>query len=119
MFFFFLYVCFCFFFFFFFSSRRRHTRLVSDWSSDVCSSDLLARRVAVVVKESLRAMARERFERSVRAKIESLGSELTSIEYVADDDDAVEAALGRAAGSADLVMTAGGGSTDPADAFFV
>src|SRR5262249_56563030 len=22
------------------SSRRRHTRLVSDWSSDVCSSDL-------------------------------------------------------------------------------
>src|SRR5438093_2970148 len=28
--------------FFFFSSRRRHTRLVSDWSSDVCSSDLPA-----------------------------------------------------------------------------
>src|SRR5437016_9751911 len=27
--------------FFFFSSRRRHTRLVSDWSSDVCSSDLI------------------------------------------------------------------------------
>src|SRR5438093_2620319 len=27
-------------YFFFFSSRRRHTRLVSDWSSDVCSSDL-------------------------------------------------------------------------------
>src|SRR5258706_1593785 len=26
-----------------FSSRRRHTRLVSDWSSDVCSSDLLDR----------------------------------------------------------------------------
>src|SRR5438093_2286965 len=25
---------------FFFSRRRRHTRLVSDWSSDVCSSDL-------------------------------------------------------------------------------
>src|SRR5258706_7555013 len=24
------------------SSRRRHTRLVSDWSSDVCSSDLKA-----------------------------------------------------------------------------
>src|SRR6266480_3348941 len=26
--------------FFFFSSRRRHTRLTCDWSSDVCSSDL-------------------------------------------------------------------------------
>src|SRR5205814_6883244 len=27
---------------FFFSSRRRHTRCLSDWSSDVCSSDLNA-----------------------------------------------------------------------------
>src|SRR5262245_62430984 len=47
-----LYCCACFFFvvfcvffvllcfFFFFSSRRRHTRCLSDWSSDVCSSDL-------------------------------------------------------------------------------
>src|SRR5438046_10009399 len=31
---------FSFVFLFFFSSRRRHTRLVSDWNSDVCSSDL-------------------------------------------------------------------------------
>src|SRR5438105_15756683 len=28
-------------FFFFFSSRRRHTRSTRDWSSDVCSSDLV------------------------------------------------------------------------------
>src|SRR3712207_8870377 len=28
-------------YFFFFSSRRRHTRYWRDWSSDVCSSDLL------------------------------------------------------------------------------
>src|SRR5438034_8772982 len=27
--------------FFFFSSRRRHTRSLCDWSSDVCSSDLI------------------------------------------------------------------------------
>src|SRR5262249_57194372 len=33
-------------YFFFFSSRRRHTRLVSDWSSDVCSSDLSVEAVA-------------------------------------------------------------------------
>src|SRR5437764_15342891 len=26
---------------FFFSSRRRHTRYIGDWSSDVCSSDLM------------------------------------------------------------------------------
>src|SRR5262245_15802886 len=29
---------------FFFSSRRRHTRCLSDWSSDVCSSDLSSSR---------------------------------------------------------------------------
>src|SRR5260221_6901810 len=29
--------------FFFFSSRRRHTRSLCDWSSDVCSSDLMLR----------------------------------------------------------------------------
>src|SRR5205807_6837833 len=33
---------------FFFSSRRRHTRLQGDWSSDVCSSDLECRLVAVI-----------------------------------------------------------------------
>src|ERR1039457_1555211 len=31
--------------FFFFSSRRRHTRLQGDWSSDVCSSDLVRPRI--------------------------------------------------------------------------
>src|SRR5688500_19436505 len=36
-----LVVCFC-----FFSSRRRHTRLQGDWSSDVCSSDLTPCRAA-------------------------------------------------------------------------
>ena len=42
-----LFLCFFFFlsvFFFFFSSRRRHTRCSRDWSSDVCSSDLLTNR---------------------------------------------------------------------------
>src|SRR5256886_3082311 len=33
--------------FFFFSSRRRHTRFDCDWSSDVCSSDLLVEAVAL------------------------------------------------------------------------
>src|SRR5437879_10932130 len=34
------YLVFSFFLLFFFSSRRRHTRYIGDWSSDVCSSDL-------------------------------------------------------------------------------
>src|SRR5689334_24403137 len=39
----FMFVIFFFWFFFFFSSRRRHTRWNCDWSSDVCSSDLMFR----------------------------------------------------------------------------
>src|SRR5438874_9066016 len=42
--------------FFFFSSRRRHTRSLRDWSSDVCSSDLhqaIAERVGVDVERRM------------------------------------------------------------------
>src|SRR3989339_332975 len=41
-----------------FSSRRRHTRLVSDWSSDVCSSDLLQSLTDVVCRLLLRSEER-------------------------------------------------------------
>src|SRR5205807_8612739 len=43
---------------FFFSSRRRHTRLQGDWSSDVCSSDLDHRldRVSTQLLESRDAL---------------------------------------------------------------
>src|ERR1039457_6252881 len=45
----------CVFEFFFFSSRRRHTRLQGDWSSDVCSSDLVQelRESQKIVKQAL------------------------------------------------------------------
>src|SRR5207253_6642127 len=42
-------------FFFFFSSRRRHTRWPRDWSSDVCSSDLLARVEYAVLGVAIRS----------------------------------------------------------------
>src|SRR5205807_6152981 len=38
---------------FFFSSRRRHTRLQGDWSSDVCSSDLAGSMQVDLTKEPL------------------------------------------------------------------
>ena len=81
----------------------------------------IAGRVGVIVKESVRATARERFEASVRAKVEGLGSTIVSIEYVEDDADAVEDALARyttATDPVDLVLTAGSASTDPQDAVF-
>lgn len=78
-------------------------------------------RVAVIVKESLRAADRPRFEASVRAKVESLGSTIVAIGYVADEDAPVHAALAgrsRGRGRADVILTAGGRSTDPSDPFF-
>src|SRR5690606_4805697 len=38
---------------FFFSSRRRHTRFSRDWSSDVCSSDLMGAAYLFVVYPSI------------------------------------------------------------------
>ena len=78
--------------------------------------------VGVVVKESLRATDRERFERSVRTKVESLGSRVAALVYATDDLAAVEAALDaltRRHHAADVILTAGGRSTDPTDPFFV
>jgi molybdopterin biosynthesis enzyme len=80
-------------------------------------------RVAVIVREAVRSVARERFETSVRAKIETLGSTVVSIAY-AESDAEVAAELrgatrGRGRDRIDLVLTAGGGSTDPMDPFFV
>src|SRR2546429_2470236 len=43
-------------FFFFFSSRRRHTRCSRDWSSDVCSSDLLGRESLGRARKRLRSL---------------------------------------------------------------
>src|SRR5437588_7893187 len=47
------------FFFFFFSSRRRHTRSLCDWSSDVCSSDLLGA-ATLLIEDLLRELLQRR-----------------------------------------------------------
>src|SRR5256885_3320452 len=57
---------------FFFSSRRRHTRLQGDWSSDVCSSDLtificrsagrVSRRTIVSTAEGVAGLVKENLE---------------------------------------------------------
>src|SRR5690242_21163225 len=73
---------------FFFSSRRRHTRLTCDWSSDVCSSDLrdegaerLQHARIVVGRRGRREglEQRERAEHALRAAalVRELGDDLT------------------------------------------
>src|SRR5690348_9826678 len=55
------------FFFFFFSSRRRHTRWTGDWSSDVCSSDLIPGVKSVAVA-SMRIMEDNEWDSGMTAE---------------------------------------------------
>src|SRR2546430_10186654 len=57
-----MWLCIC---FFFFSSRRRHTRFDCDWSSDVCSSDLMAK--------TKKSDLQERLERYRQIKLTVIG----------------------------------------------
>src|SRR5438132_12420507 len=61
--------------FFFFSSRRRHTRSLCDWSSDVCSSDLNAASVVVAADDRLRLTV-ERDDHARRVQVTRQGSDL-------------------------------------------
>src|SRR5436853_6546878 len=54
---------------FFFSSRRRHTRCLSDWSSDVCSSDLRERAPAPPLERSRTPPRRRRYHRSEERRV--------------------------------------------------
>src|SRR5258705_13230213 len=59
-------------FFFFFSSRRRHTRCLSDWSSDVCSSDIVSVAGTPSDVVNLAAVYRALDQRPERADVEHL-----------------------------------------------
>src|SRR5688572_30579243 len=79
-----------FFFYFFFSSRRRHTRFDCDWSSDVCSSDLLRDRLPEVMHHAERGVAvlRLRHDHAQRAHVVELGEvELLRAHLVPDGID--------------------------------
>src|SRR5690606_39563878 len=52
--------------YFFFSSRRRHTRFSRDWSSDVCSSDLLDGQLVQALPAYREALAK--FQRILRQR---------------------------------------------------
>src|SRR2546429_2141692 len=49
---------------FFFSSRRRHTRCSRDWSSDVCSSDLIFQEIGARNEEAKTLLARAELRRA-------------------------------------------------------
>src|SRR5256884_5824583 len=55
--------------YFFFSSRRRHTRCSRDWSSDVCSSDLLVNNAGVNDGVGLEHGSTEKFVASLERNL--------------------------------------------------
>src|SRR2546426_5811834 len=89
-------------FFFFFSSRRRHTRLQGDWSSDVCSSDLV---------EDLRARLDDARQEVVRAlaKLQTVASRAEAASAMAEAEIALQALRAATGGPP-------GGSSDVAQA---
>src|SRR5690242_20969224 len=85
------------FFFFFFSSRRRHTRLTCDWSSDVCSSDLLPHEVHVLVgggvEDDRGAVLREHLAHPLA--LLAVGEHRDRVEHVAVLDRSEERRVGK------------------------
>src|SRR5436305_7919565 len=81
---------------FFFSSRRRHTRCGRDWSSDVCSSDLVDR-IVVAQATRGRGLARRLYDELIREALRT-GHERIVCEVNLSppnpESDAFHAALG-------------------------
>src|SRR2546427_10637491 len=88
---------------FFFSSRRRHTRFDCDWSSDVCSSDLIDDRIQAL-DALLRKHAPGGCEEDLLRRRDQAGEELSQLggggETVEDLQERVEELAGEALGAA-------------------
>src|SRR5262245_62327684 len=77
--------------FFFFSSRRRHTRCLSDWISDVCSSDLRAPSIRARLLQSVtRGVKRGRRSLSSEDPVAIMGASEVSVSFGRDDRDRSE-----------------------------
>src|SRR5690606_40877199 len=99
------------------SSRRRHTSFSRDWSSDVCSSDLIAadelllelERIELTLDEAARRAGQgcdPEFERRLGAHLRSLRGMLDPdhVPVVADAMEAAERAMNAADPQAPLMM---------------
>src|SRR2546430_1649146 len=82
------------FFFFFFTSRRRHTIFDCDWSSDVCSSDLVGARLYPRDRD-LRTLAPAGIEFAPPRAERSTGPGRHDFEIVADPGLAIEDDMAR------------------------
>src|SRR5437899_12656664 len=82
-------------YYFFFSSRRRHTRCLSDWSSDVCSSDLSIRRPSVAPDRHGRRILHIPSGRDVRCRGVQPGGRILRERHLDGDDRSEERRVGK------------------------
>src|SRR5690606_33049572 len=96
---------------FFFSSRRRHTRFSRDWSSDVCSSDLLA--LGTALQQVSPVVIRSRAAAALRVDVAGLLPSVTLpvLQLVASQDrlltKALSAGLGKSLPNCRTVIVPG------------
>src|SRR5689334_23415166 len=70
------------FIFFVFSSRRRHTRWNCDWSSDVCSSDLLTEALATELGLTAERLLGDHRVRAGRARVDLVVDQVVELQDV-------------------------------------
>src|SRR5690606_40598587 len=78
-------------FIFFFSSRRRHTRFSRDWSSDVCSSDLMGH-CMIMGRKTYESIGRPLPGRTTIVVSRQAGLEIPGVTVVDSVDAAIAAA---------------------------
>src|SRR5256886_10644886 len=98
---------------FFFSSRRRHTRFDCDWSSDVCSSDLIDRAKQALTKLSKTPKTEAAFWIEDADKIGNYHSVLEKLAKAGINIEATDA-FGIGGEFAPLIFYAGGGGAKTA-----
>src|SRR5205807_2793532 len=92
---------------FFFSSRRRHTRLQGDWSSDVCSSDLTLYAYLALRFQALKEPRKPQGEVGIQGVLDELAGENCQ-----GDVENRQAEIGRASCRERVWVLVGGGAVE-------
>ena len=98
---------------------ERVEEIAGDHSDAIRVVPFQRKRVAVVATQGLAEKLRQRFVESIDQKVDWYGSDVTSIEFVPSQVDAVVDTLRARLPDNDVVLVAGGNTLDPLDPAFL